>query len=200
MKNSEPKIGCIILAAGMAVRFGSPKQLAKVGGKPMLQRALDSANGSSADYVLLVVGANSSEILSAVDLGRAQVVLNKNFAKGQSTSIKSGIANLPEDCKGAIIMVSDQPFLKTIHLNKIINAFKKGNKSQVVALSHSGEPRNPVLIPKKLFPGLLKLKGDVGAKATIRNNKNVRLVEIRDKKVFFDIDTKRAASELKRPE
>jgi len=200
MKNSEAKIGCIILAAGMAVRFGTAKQLARIEGKSMLQRALESANGSSADYVLLVVGANSSEILSAVDLGRAQVVLNQNFAKGQSTSIKSGITNLPEDCEGAIIMVADQPFLKAIHLNKIINAFKKGNESQVVALSQSGEPRNPVLIPKKLFPGLLKLKGDVGAKDTVRNNKNVRLVEIRDKKVFFDIDTKRAASELKRLE
>lgn len=197
MKNSEAKIGCIVLAAGK-VRFGSVKQLAKIRGKSMLQRALDSANDSSADYVLVVVGANSSEILSAIDLGRAQVVLNKNFAKGQSTWIKCGITNLPEDCDGAIIMVADQPYLKTIHLNKIMSTFKKGNKSQVVVLSHSGEPRNPVLIPKKLFPRLLNLNGDVGAKTTIRNYKNLRLVEIRDETVFFDVDTKRTVSELRR--
>ena len=95
-------------------------------------------------------------------------------------------------------MVADQPFLKTIHLNKIMSTFKKGNKSQVVVLSHSGEPRNPVLIPKKLFPRLLNLNGDVGAKTTIRNYKNLRLVEIRDEKVFFDVDTKRTVSELRR--
>jgi molybdenum cofactor cytidylyltransferase len=194
MSNLDSRIACIILAAGKSVRFKSVKQLARIKGKPMLQRSLDAANHSLADYVLLVVGSNSSEILSEINVERAQVVLNKNFEKGQSTSVKCGVANLPDDCAAAILMVGDQPFLKSIHLNRMIRAFKKS--TEVVALSHQGEPRNPVLITKKLFPKLMKLEGDTGAKAVIRSNKKLRLVEISDEKVFFDADTKRAYSEL----
>ncbi|MGA2876757.1 MAG: nucleotidyltransferase family protein [Nitrososphaerales archaeon] len=198
MKTPDSRVACIILAAGMAMRFGSVKQLAKIKGKSLLQRALDAANNSLADYVLLIVGSNSSDILSKVELGRTQVVLNMNFAKGQSTSIRCGVTNLPEDCAGAIVMVADQPFLESTHLNKIIQSFKKGNQSEVVILSHLGEPRNPVLIPKKLFPKLLKLRGDIGAKATVRGYSKLRLVEITDEKTFLDVDTKRAVSELNR--
>ena len=198
MKELDSRVACIILAAGMAKRFGGVKQLVEIKGKSLLQRALDAANNSVADYVVLIVGSNSSDILSKIDLGRAQVVLNKNFARGQSTSIKCGITNLPEDCAGAIVMVADQPFVKSTHLNKIIRAFKNGKQSEVVILSHLGEPRNPVLIPKKLFPKLLKLRGDVGARATIRGYSKLRLVEITDKKVFLDVDTKQAVSELNR--
>jgi molybdenum cofactor cytidylyltransferase len=190
------RVACILLAAGMAERFGSVKQLAKIGGKTMLQRALDTANNSVSDYVLLIVGANSSDILSKIDLGRADLVLNKNFARGQSMSIKCGIANLPRDCTAAIIMVADQPFLRSAHLNKLIYRFKEGRSSRVVVLSHLGEPRNPVLVPKRLFPKLLKLRGDVGAKTIIRGQKKLQLVEIRDAKAFFDIDTKDALPEL----
>lgn len=198
MKKADSRVACIILAAGMAMRFGSVKQLVKIKGKSLLQRALDAANNSMADYVLLVVGSNSSDILSKIDLGRAQVILNKNFAKGQATSIKCGVTNLPGDCSGAIVMVADQPFLKSTHLNKIIKAFKKGKESEVTVLSYLGEPRNPVLIPKKLFPKLLKLMGDVGAKAIIRGYSKLRLVEITDERIFLDVDTRRAVSELSR--
>lgn len=171
------------------------KQLAMIGGKPMLQHAIDAANSSFCDYVLLVVGSSSSEILSRIDPGRAQVVLNKNFEKGQSTSIKCGITNIPEDSGGAIIMVGDQPYIKSVHLNKMIKSFKE--KDSVVILSHEGKPRNPVLIPKKLFSKLATLKGDTGAKALVRKYNQVRLVEIRDEKVFFDVDTKREYSKLR---
>ncbi len=198
MKKPDSRVACIILAAGMAVRFGGVKQLVKIKGKSLLQRALDAANNSLADYVLLVVGSNSSDILSKIELGRAQVVLNKNFARGQSTSIKCGVTNLPTDCAGAVVMVADQPFLKSAHLNRIIQSFNKGKQSEVVILSHLGEPRNPVLIPKKLFPKLMKLRGDVGAKATIRGYSKLRLVEITDEKIFLDVDTKRVVSELNR--
>lgn len=196
MKNSDSRIACIILAAGKATRFKSVKQLVRVKGKAMLQRALDAANRSLADYVLLIVGSNSSDILPKINLGRAQVVLNNNYEKGQSTSIKCGITNLPSDCAATILMVADQPFLRSTHLNRIINAFKEGENTDVVALSHLGAPRNPALIPKKLFPKLLKLRGDTGARGIINEYGKLRLVEIRDEMVFFDVDTKQAYSKL----
>ena len=194
---SRGRIACIILAAGKSTRFGKTKQLFKVKGKSLVQRALDAANNSSADYVLLVLGADSSEILSRTDLGRAELVLNRSYAEGQSTSIKCGILNLPEDSAGAILMVADQPFLKSSHLDKMIQEFRKQTDSTVL-LGHQGEPRNPVLVPAELFPKLLRIRGDAGAKNVVRRCAKVRLIEIYDEKVFLDIDTMQAASRLKK--
>ena len=182
-------IACVVLAAGFAVRFGGLKQLAEFHGKPLVKSAVDTADESFADYVLLVVGNHSSEILEKVQLGRAQVVYNKDFKTGISSSIRCGIANLPDDCSGAIIMVADQPFLESRHLDLMIEEFRK-DPTRVIVLSHKGEPRNPVLIPKAMFHELEKLKGDMGARDLVRKSRNIKLVEISDSRVFFDVDTK----------
>lgn len=187
------KLGCIILAAGKSTRFGGVKQLYRYRRIPLVQRALDAANGSSADYVILVLGANNDKILETVNLGRTQILLNKEFESGISSSIKCGVSNLPDDCAGCILMVADQPRLTSNHLNKLVEKFKEGNLRDAVALSHDKEPRNPVLVPKRLFPQLLKLRGDSGARNIIRGLKELRLVEVSDKKVFLDIDTKPSA-------
>jgi molybdenum cofactor cytidylyltransferase len=188
-------VACIILAAGSAVRFGGAKQLADFHGKPLVKNALDAANGSTADYVMLVVGDHSSEILEKVQLGRAQVVYNKNFKTGISSSIKCGIGNLPDDCGAAIVMVADQPFLESNHLDLMIKEFKK-TPEQIVSLSLNGSPRNPVLIPKAMFPDLEKLSGDSGAKELVRTSSKIKLLDIPDPRVFFDVDTKDSLLEL----
>lgn len=194
---SPGRIACIILAAGRSTRFGKTKQLFRVKGKSLVQTAIDAANNSSADYILLVLGANSSEILSRTDLGRAKVILNRRYVKGKSTSIKCGILNLPEDSTGAILMVADQPFLKSSHLDKMIHEFRRQTDS-IVLLGHKGMPRNPVLVPSELFPKLLRMRGDAGAKNVVRKYVKVRLIEIYDEKVFLDIDTMHAASRLRK--
>lgn len=190
------KIGCVILAAGKSARFGGIKQLYHFQRVMLVQRALNAANGSSADYVVLVLGASSDKILETADPGRAQILLNKKFESGLSSSIKCGISNLPDDSAGCILMVADQPWLTSKHLNKLIKEFNEGNFKHVVALSHNKEPRNPVLFPKRLFPRLMKLRGDYGARSITIKSKELRLVEIRDRKVFLDIDTRRSIKDL----
>jgi len=191
------KIACIVLAAGLSKRFGSPKQLAKFEGKNLIQIAINQANGSTADYVFLVLGNSSSEILEKISLGRAQVIFNKDFAKGISTSIRSGISNLPGDCDAAIIMVADQPFLTSRHLDLMITESKK-IPGRIVALSSKGEPRNPVLVPKEMFRELERLEGDAGARTMVRDNPKTLLVEITDPEVFVDVDTKDSLLDLKK--
>ena len=188
-------IACIVLAAGSAVRFGGPKQLAEFRGQPLVKSAVETANESSAEYVLLVVGNHSSEILERVQLGRAQLVYNRDFETGISSSIKCGISNLPDDCSGAIIMVADQPFLESKHLDLMIIEFRK-DSTRVVVLSFKGELRNPVLIPKAMFSDLQKLTGDMGAKDLVKKSPNISRLEITDSRVFFDVDTKDSLLEL----
>ncbi len=195
--NSEKqqKIACIVLAAGSSVRFGSPKQLAEIQGKSLVQIAIDVADASKADYVFLVLGNSSSEILENLRLGRAQVVLNKNYKQGISTSIKSGLANLPDDSLGVIIMVADQPYLASHHLDQLIERFQKSPGS-IVALSSKGEARNPIILPLSMVSVLEDLAGDEGARALVKNNPNTILLEVSDPKVFVDVDTKASLLKL----
>jgi len=169
--------------------------LAELHGRSLIQIAIDAANSSQADYVFLVLGNSSSEILQNLLLGRAQVILNKNYQEGISTSIKSGVANLPDDVSGAIVMVADQPYLTAHYLDLLIERFRKSSES-IIALSSGGEARNPVIIPRSLLSVLKELEGDEGARAVVKNNPKTILLEVSDPKVLIDVDTKASLLKL----
>ena len=186
----KPKVACVVLAAGMSIRFDGLKQLAKVKGKTLIQNALDSANKSKADYAYLVLGHGASEIVAKIKPGRMQILLNKDFERGLSTSLKASISNIPEDCSGVLFMAGDQPFVSTRRLDTMIDLFKMDSR-KIVALGSGGEPRNPVVIPRTFFPEILALSGDIGAREIVRRHLDkTKLIDVRDEKVFLDIDTR----------
>ncbi len=185
------KVACVVLAAGMAERFGKVKLLAKMeSGNFLVQTAVNVANQSKAEHVLLVVGSHSSEILARLRAGRSKVVLNKNFQRGLSSSIKCALESLPSDSEAALFMVADQPFLNNEILDSIIEGFDSDADPRIVSLAYKGDPRNPVLIPRKFFHELSRLEGDAGAREIVRRNiDEVRLINVEDARVFLDIDT-----------
>lgn len=184
------KVACIILAAGTSTRFGSPKQIAKIEKVPMLQVALDSANSSKSDYVILVLGASSAEIVAELDIGRANIAYNKGYAQGLSSSIKVGLANAPSDANAVLLMVADQPFVTSKVLDTIIFSYRSDTSKEIFALATGNEPRNPVLIDRKYFKEIESLRGDRGAKEIVlRHLEQVELLNVQDSKVFLDIDT-----------
>ena len=189
----ELKVCCVILAAGMSIRFGSQKQLFKIDGtKSLAQIALDTANDSKADYVILVVGSGASDILSSLDLGRADFVYNKDYNSGLSSSIKSGIANMPIDANAALLMVADQPFLKARLLDRMMDAYNESGK-KIVALSYDNEIRNPILFDRVFFSEIEKIEGDRGARSIVQKHIfEADLINIEDKQAFVDIDSRDA--------
>jgi molybdenum cofactor cytidylyltransferase len=193
-RQHSDKTACIILAAGLSSRYGGRiKQLAILpfNCKSLVQNALDIANESKADYVFLVLGNHSSEILEQTKLGRAQLLLNKDYRKGLSTSIKAGISNLPNDCSSTVLMVADQPYLKPQLINRLVLTLKGKPHLKMACLAYKGEPRSPAIFSKEMFPALKKIKGDEGAKEILeraRNSNHLILVKIQDPRIFFDVD------------
>lgn len=178
-----------MLAAGLSSRYGKPKQLATIRGKSLIQNAVDIANGSSSDYVYVVLGNKSSEIMENLRLGRAEVLLNKNYRNGLSSSLRTSIRNLPLDCTEVVLMVADQPFLLSKHIDRLINAIRR-KKAPLASLAFEGEPRNPALFTRRLFPILMKVKGDKGAREVVREHRSeAALINIGDPFVFVDVDT-----------
>jgi molybdenum cofactor cytidylyltransferase len=164
----------VLLAAGSSSRLGRPKQLLQYNGKSLLSNAVDVAAAASVQPLVVVIGANSDQVISEVDTKNAFVVTNKNWAQGMASSIVCGLSVLLQkqpDADGAIFMMCDQPFVNTDLLKNLITTWQQTGKP-IVASSYETGVGTPALFDKVFFAELLQLKGDTGARKIIRQHTN----------------------------
>ena len=156
--------GIIILAAGSSSRLGKPKQNLIYKGQTLLQNAIETALKSSCKPVMVVLGANYSNIIPTIRNVPVSIVYNQDWNEGMASSIRTGIAKIQQltpETTSIILMLCDQPFVDTSLLNKIVQ--KKSTKG-IVASSYKDTAGPPVLFDKIYFDELLLLKGQEGAK------------------------------------
>ena len=183
-----PRIAAVVLAAGQSRRMGpANKLLAEVDGAAMLERALEAARASQAASLLVVTGHERARIEAAVE---APTVYNPDYAEGLSTSLRAGIAALPEDIDGAVVLLGDMPFVSAAHIDRLIAAFNPLEGRSICVPTFNGKRGNPVLWGRELFADMRGISGDVGAKHLIGANGDL-LVEVPmpDEGVLHDIDT-----------
>jgi molybdenum cofactor cytidylyltransferase len=193
----EPRIAAIVLAAGRSTRMGDAnKLLADVGGRPMLRWAAEAALASRARPVLVVTGHQEREVraaLAGLDVG---LVTNPDFAQGLSTSLRAGIAAVPAECDGALVLLGDMPRIDASDLERLIGAFAPGT---IVVPMHQGRQGNPVLWPRALFPEIMQLQGDAGAKRLMAARPDaIREVEMDTTAILADVDTPEELQQLLR--
>lgn len=157
----------IILAAGASRRLGQPKQLLMLAGRPLLQHVIDSAGQSTLDDIVVVLGAQAEQICAALQPGRARIVLNERAADGQSTSIHRGIAALDQDITAVLIMLGDQFGLLPTLIDQLVAAYQ-ASQPAIVAPRFTDGPGNPVLFDRAVWPDLLAIQGDTGARELLR--------------------------------
>ena len=119
---------------------------------------------SKASGVVVVTGhqaARIREALEGLDIGIAH---NPDFASGLAGSLKAGIAAVPEDAAGALIVLGDMPAVSSADLDRLIDAFRKAGGQSIVRATHDGKRGNPVLLPRALFGEVAQLEGDTGAR------------------------------------
>jgi molybdenum cofactor cytidylyltransferase len=160
-------IAGVILAAGTSSRLGRPKQLLELAGKPVLQHVLDVAEASLLDEMVVVLGHNAAEVEGAVRLShRARVTHNPDYAEGQSTSFHAGLRATGPDADAAVVLLGDQPGLRTEVIDSVIEAYR-GGAGPVVQASYSGQPAHPTLFARSVWPQLEAVRGDRGARAVL---------------------------------
>lgn len=189
-EKNKSNIGVILLAAGDSSRLGSPKQLLLHDGKTLLQNSVQAANASMAYPSVIVLGANADTIKKEFDGLDTQIVVNDDWQEGMASSIRCGIQALLEispSAEGAILMVCDQPYVNASLLNNLIGVYQD-NSHPIVACSYADTFGPPALFPKRIFPELLELKGDVGAKNILhQHSREVELILFPEG--TLDIDT-----------
>ncbi len=153
-------IGGLVLAAGAGTRFGAPKQLAELDGRPMLEHALRAMAAAPVDRVVVVLGSHADEIIAAVDLHGADPLVCPRWEKGQAASLACGLAELAE-ADAVVVTLGDQPRMTPEAIRRVIG---RRNAAAAVRATYGGEPGHPVLLESQLFDRLRDVTGDLGAR------------------------------------
>ncbi|MGH2683465.1 MAG: nucleotidyltransferase family protein [Actinomycetota bacterium] len=154
----------MILAAGTSSRLGRPKQLLPLGGKPLLQHAIDAASEAGLDEVIVVLGHEADDVAAALRLPKgARTTMNPRYAEGQSTSLAAGLRALGPETGAAVILLGDQPLVSPTAIRAVVAVFEEAG-GPVVQASYGGRPGHPVLLDRKIWAEIQQVEGDVGAR------------------------------------
>lgn len=186
------QIAAIVMAAGRSSRFeGGNKLLASIDGVPLVRHVLTAVEASPVTDVVLVVAPQAHGVVDAAGPGRWRTIINEHAENGLASSLRAGIAALPETTDGALVVLADMPGVSAYLIARVMSAFTaEGGSVIVYPADDAGRQGHPVLWPKRLFPELLALEGDTGGKTLLQKHKAIsRPVAASGADAFLDIDT-----------
>ena len=202
IERSEPNgpIAGVVLAAGLSSRMGRNKLLLEFGGLSLLRRAVLTAGAAGLEPVLVVVG-HEEERTRAQLLGlTCTAVFNPDYASGMNTSLRAGIAAVPEGAAGAVVLLGDMPFVTAAMVRELVARYRAA--ALPLALSvYDGVVAPPILYGRALFAELRALSAEACGKSIVQQHRGEALElswpadALTDLDLPADIDRVRAALE-----
>ena len=162
-------INAIILAAGESRRMGKLKPLLRFKDKTFLDEIISVLKLSDVDRITVVLGAEAQTIKKSVDLSGTNIVVNKEYQKGQLSSLIAGIEDVPEETKAILVCLVDSPFITQEVVNKTIRKFKETNSPIIVPVFNK-QRGHPTLFSRSLFNELANAPEEQGARHVIYSN------------------------------
>jgi molybdenum cofactor cytidylyltransferase len=171
--------------------------IAEVDGKPMVAHALEAVTVSHAGPVVVVTGHDPDAVRAALAGHEITFVHNPNYADGLSTSLRTGLAALPDDIDGVLVCLGDMPRVGADTLNRLIAAYAPLEGRAICVPTVNGKRGNPVLWDRRFIAEMRDLAGDVGAKHLIgAHSDQVCEVAMDGDGTLLDIDTPEALKAL----
>jgi CTP:molybdopterin cytidylyltransferase MocA len=141
-------LAAVILAAGEARRYGGPKQLHPVGGRPMLEVVCETVAASGIGHRTVVLGARAEQVAGAVDTHGAATVVCERWRDGQAASLRCGLESLDASVEEALIVLGDGPSLSAEAIRRV--AAGSGPR----AADYGSGRSHPVVLPRSTWPEL----------------------------------------------
>ena len=181
-------ICAVVLAAGLSRRMGVQKLLLPFGGKTVIAHIVDQLLASTVDEVHVIVG-HQAENISAELSGRAIFIVNNpNYKSGMLSSVRCGLANLPEKCRAVLVVLGDQPSVTTELIDQMIRTFATTEKSILVPL-YKGKRGHPILFSSHYRDEILTHYGDVGLRGLLHNHSDdIYELTVSNASVLCDMD------------
>jgi molybdenum cofactor cytidylyltransferase len=184
---NEPILHVLVLAAGAARRFGSPKQLVRIGGRPLLHRAAGIAAEVAGQGVTVVLGSYADQLAPLLGHSPCTVVINRRWEEGIASSLREGIRALPSTCDGVLVLLADQVSVTAHDLARLAAAWR-AQPEWLIAASYEGHTGVPAIFPRWTFPGFNDLRGDTGARSMLDRHAG-RMLRVAMPNAAVDIDT-----------
>ncbi len=127
-------VAAVVLAAGAASRFGSPKQ------QLLLPAVLERVRAAGIDEIVVVLGAHAAE-------ADARVVACPDWELGPGASLRCGLAALSDEIEAAAVVLADGPDLAAAAIERVVAAWRH-HGAQVVAASYGGVRGHPLLLAR----------------------------------------------------
>ncbi len=195
-------IGGVILGAGMSRRMGEPKLLLSLSGKSLIQHTVERVVEHPLSPICLVAGDYVAEIRKQLNkFTGIDIIYNRDFAQGMSTSLKYGIRKMQGLADAAIIFLADQPFLAKDVVQSLIDIYEreKENGILIVRPSYQGVLGHPVLIDKSIFHEFYAITGDIGGKHILKKyRQQARIISFENPIWGKDIDTPEDFTEIRK--
>ena len=185
-------LGCVVMAAGNARRFGENKLAAEVRGRSLIRRALEAVPPEAFGTVAVVT--QYPEVLELAEAFHFTAVENRHPDLGISHTIRLGLEALG-DCDGAMFLVSDQPLLRQESVRALAELWQS-RPENIAALAHGGVRGNPCVFPARFFPELLALAEDHGGNTVIRRHEEDHILLEVPEQELTDVDTRAALNEI----
>jgi molybdenum cofactor cytidylyltransferase len=199
-------IAAILLAAGASSRFNTggggeaSKLVAALAGKPLVRHAAEAALASTARPIVVVTGHARQAVEAALDGLALRFAHNAHYRDGLASSLKTGIAALPEDADGALVLLGDMPAVTSALIDRLIAAFGEQPSALAAAPNVAGRRGNPALLSRLLFPAVAALEGDEGARKLLAGAApgQVVAVDASGSGATLDVDTLQSLAEARR--
>ncbi|HTK35869.1 MAG TPA: NTP transferase domain-containing protein [Caulobacteraceae bacterium] len=185
----------VVLAAGAGARFGGGKLMAPFRGGALVDRAVAAALAAPVETVVVVTGADDRLAVHLSRRDRLVLVRAADHAEGMAASLRAGLAALPAGAAGALVFLGDMPDTPAAVPPRLIAALAGGAPAAVPVFE--GRRGHPAGFSSALFPELLRLRGDRGARDLLAGLGD-RLAEIETSEpgVMVDVDTPQDMAKL----
>lgn len=185
------EISVIVLAAGQSTRFGKPKLLEDLRGRPLVGHTIDLVSQIPFGYKAAIISPESPRLDALFKSAGFETALNAQPDAGMASSLRIGIA-AAGDAQAVLILLADMPFVTPDHLKRLMAAYDPDIGS--VGSSRKGVGQPPAIVGRTTFDRIGKLDGDAGAREIIRSG---LLVEA-DSDLLADIDDQQTLDRFNR--
>jgi CTP:molybdopterin cytidylyltransferase MocA len=188
---SEPRVAGLLLAAGAGRRYGMPKALVVLDGRPLVERGLATLRDAGCDPVVVVLGAAAQQVRSGSDLTGATVIDNPEWDTGMGSSLRAGLAALAGSTVDAVaVLLVDTPGVTAPAVRRLRGI---GDPTVLAVATYQGQPGHPVLLGRDHWPALAAMAtGDAGARPYLATHPElVTLIPCEDLADGTDLDVPR---------
>ena len=202
-KQPRPSITGILLAAGLSIRMGQPKQLLPFGESTIIETVVDNMLNAKFSEITVIVGHCAEKIRDTLNDRKVKIVYNPDYKDGMLTSVQTGIRSLDlknrqllsddaifKDRCAFSLMLVDQPFITSDLISKVIDAYS-GTDRGIVLPSYNNRRGHPVIFNHRYADDILALEADSGGVRSLFNvySDDIHYVSVDTDAVLRDIDT-----------